>query len=133
MVAPSLACYEPPGQSRQLSWLARLSCPRRERPGHGRSKRKLHRIAECPSHACLSGARARAASLQESWDEEVGAAMRMNTRRYQMLLSEAVEACLPEPDADLAERDVLDVLLEQRLQRGDGEQVSTPASTRLRS
>ena len=57
--------------------------------------------------------------------------MRMNTRRYQVLLSEAVEACLPEPDADLAERDVLDVLLEQRLQRGDGEQVSTPACTRL--
>ena len=54
--------------------------------------------------------------------------MRMNTRRYQVLLSEAVEDCLPEPDGELAERDVLDVLLEQRLQRGDGEQVSTPAS-----
>lgn len=65
--------------------------------------------------------------LQEKWDEELGNSMRLNTRRYQMLLSEAVEQCLPMHDADLAERDVLDVLLEQRMQSRDGEQVRTPA------
>ena len=63
--------------------------------------------------------------MQEKWDEDLGMHMRMNTRRYQMLLSEAVEQCLPPPDADLAERDVLDVLLEQRMQSRDGEQVRT--------
>ena len=42
----------------------------------------------------------------EAWDQELANNMRMNTRRYQTLLSDAVEACLPEPDAELAERDV---------------------------
>lgn len=42
----------------------------------------------------------------EAWDQELANKMRMNTRRYQTLLSDAVEACLPEPDAELAERDV---------------------------
>ena len=74
--------------------------------------------------ACLALAPA-LLSLQEKWDEDLGSHMRMNTRRYQMLLSEAVEQCLPPPDADLAERDVLDVLLEQRMQSRDGEQVRT--------
>jgi DNA replication licensing factor MCM7 len=56
----------------------------------------------------------------ESFDEDLGRKIRLNTRRYQILLSDAVEQVLPEPDTEPAERDVLDVLLEQRMQnRGD--------------
>lgn len=51
----------------------------------------------------------------ESYDEELGHEIRLNTRRYQRLLSDAVKDILPEPDGDVVERDVLDVLLEQRL------------------
>lgn len=47
----------------------------------------------------------------------------MNTRRYISLMSDAVEACLPEPDAEPAERDVFDVLQEQRTQNNDQDQV----------
>lgn len=47
----------------------------------------------------------------------------MNTRRYTSLMSDAVEACLPEPDAEPAERDVFDVLQEQRTQNNDQDQV----------
>ncbi len=63
-------------------------------------------------------------TLQEAWDPELGSKMRMNTRRYIALLSDAVEACLPEPDAEPAERDVFDVLQEQRSQNTDPDQVS---------
>jgi hypothetical protein len=62
-------------------------------------------------------------ALQEAWDPELGSKMRMNTRRYMSLLSDAVEACLPEPDAEPAERDVFDVLQEQRSQNNDPDQV----------
>ena len=54
----------------------------------------------------------------ESYDEELGHEIRLNTRRYQRLLSDAVKDILPEPDGDVVERDVLDVLLEQRLHNG---------------
>ena len=54
-------------------------------------------------------------ALQEAFDDELGQKMRMNTRRYHTLLSDAVEKCLPEPNGDeVPERDVLDVLLDQR-------------------
>ena len=57
----------------------------------------------------------------EKFDQDLGNKIRLNTRRYHSLLSDAVEACLPEPDSELAERDVLDVLLEQRTQQRDGD------------
>ena len=61
--------------------------------------------------------------LQEAWDQELGNKIRMNTRRYISLMSDAVEASLPEPDAEPAERDVFDVLQEQRTQNNDQDQV----------
>jgi hypothetical protein len=61
--------------------------------------------------------------LQEAWDQELGNKIRMNTRRYISLMSDAVEVSLPEPDAEPAERDVFDVLQEQRTQNNDQDQV----------
>mmetsp|Transcript_4394 Transcript_4394/g.10636 ORF Transcript_4394/g.10636 Transcript_4394/m.10636 type:complete len:725 (+) Transcript_4394:93-2267(+) len=63
-------------------------------------------------------------------EEELAQFMRMNTRRYQSLLGDAIDAILPPPDDNMEAEDVLDVLVRQRLEvrEEEGQQQQDPGA-----